>query len=63
MSVPPVAEIAGYLSDTGWERRPETWRGASVWAQGGHEVLLPGRDSLRDAQLRVRELLDVVAAV
>ncbi len=59
-----VADMASYLAATGWTRRPETWRGASIWdGQGGHEALVPARDGLDDAEDRAWELLHVLAKV
>jgi hypothetical protein len=57
-----VADAAAYLEDTGW-RRTASWRGASIWARGAEEVLLPARDDLGDNPLRIRELLQTLAAV
>ena len=40
-----------------------TWHGAPVWSHAdGYEVLVPPRDDLGDTDLRVRELLKVLAA-
>ncbi|WP_326561216.1 hypothetical protein [Micromonospora sp. NBC_01796] len=59
-----VSEMASYLASTGWQRRPETWRGASIWdGPGGNEVLVPARDGLDDAAERTWELLQVLAMV
>ncbi len=59
-----VADMATYLAATGWRRRPETWREASLW-QGpdGYEVLVPARDGLDDAAERTWELLQTLAKV
>lgn len=57
-----VIDIAGYLRDTGWERQPETWRGAAIWScSDGYDVLVPGRDGMGDGDLRVREIVTVLA--
>jgi hypothetical protein len=57
-----IADIATYLQTTGWHREPTTWRSASIWTTAsGHEVLLPPRDGMGDGELRVRELLDLLA--
>lgn len=62
LPLPRVQDIQTYLSDNAW-RQARTWRGASVWSHGdGYEVLVPPRDDLADADLRVRELLTVLTA-
>ncbi|SEP21485.1 hypothetical protein [Amycolatopsis saalfeldensis] len=58
-----VSAIADYLRETGWQRRPLQWRGASIWTREGADVLVPARDGMGDGDLRVREILDVLAAV
>jgi hypothetical protein len=58
-----VAEIAGYLRDSGWQRHSVEWRGASIWSFGEDEVLVPGRDGMGDGDLRVREIVGVLATV
>ncbi|WP_405644386.1 hypothetical protein [Streptomyces sp. NBC_00019] len=65
MTIPlKVADIAGYLAETGWERDPRGWRGASVWHHpGDYEVLVPGRDGMGDNERRVREILRCLSAL
>jgi hypothetical protein len=58
-----VADITGYLRESGWQRQPVEWRGASVWSYGEDEVLVPGRDGMGDGDLRVREIVAVLAEV
>ncbi|MHB9757428.1 hypothetical protein ACYBSK_23885 [Streptomyces sp. BYX5S] len=59
-----VDDIASYLADTGWEREPQGWRGASVWQHPGeYEVLVPARDGMGDSDRRVREILRCLCAV
>jgi hypothetical protein len=58
-----VADIASYLQDSGWQRQPVEWRGASIWSFGDDEVLVPGRDGMGDGDLRVREIVGVLAGV
>jgi hypothetical protein len=59
-----VADIAGYLAETGWERDPHGWRGASLWQHpGDYEILVPARDGLGDGDRRVREILRCLSAV
>ncbi|HEY2060398.1 MAG TPA: hypothetical protein VGH57_18660 [Amycolatopsis sp.] len=58
-----VSAIADYLRGTGWQLRPLQWRGASIWTRDGADVLVPARDGMGDGDLRVREILDVLAAV
>ncbi|GAA0961165.1 hypothetical protein [Actinocorallia libanotica] len=59
-----VADISGYLASRGWTRRPEEWRGASIWVhEGDHEILVPGSDGFSDGPRRVREILAVLARV
>ncbi|MEC3974100.1 hypothetical protein [Amycolatopsis sp. H20-H5] len=60
---PGVAGITGYLRDNGWQRQPYHWRGAAIWSLGDGEVLVPARDGMGDGELRVREIVDVLAAV
>lgn len=61
---PSVADISTYLQHTGWHQQTRAWRGASIWTQPeGHEVLVPARDDLGDADLRVREILAALSAV
>lgn len=57
-----VADMASYLAATGWRRLPETWRGASVWANAaGYEALIPARDGLDDSDRRASEFLETLA--
>lgn len=58
-----IADISSYLSATGWQREPETWRGAAIWSAGQTEVLVPPTDDMGDADLRIRELLAELATV
>jgi len=59
---PTVRDIQTYLRDNGWEHSL-TWHDAPVWSHAdGYEVLVPPRDDLADTDLRVRELLNVLAA-
>jgi hypothetical protein len=58
-----VSDITGYLRATGWQLRPLQWRGASIWTREGADVLVPARDGMGDGDLRVREILDVLAEV
>lgn len=62
LSLPNVQDIQTYLRDSGW-RESRTWRNAMIWSRAdGYEVLVPSRDDLGDAGLRVRELLTVLVA-
>ncbi|MGD6741604.1 hypothetical protein ACOKM3_07120 [Streptomyces sp. BH106] len=65
MTIPlKVDDIASYLADTGWERDPRGWRGASVWQHpGDYEVLVPARDGMGDSDRRVREILRSLCAL
>ena len=59
---PTIRDIQAYLRDNGWEHT-FTWRDAPVWSRAdGYEVLVPPRDDFADTDLRVRELLNVLAA-
>jgi len=59
-----IDDVASYLADTGWQRDPREWRGASVWAHSGeYELLVPARDGLRDANRRLREILGCLSEV
>lgn len=58
-----VADIATYLSRSGWRPEPEPWHRATIWSQGGTEVLVPPSDDLGDTPARVRELLSCLAVV
>lgn len=59
---PTVQDIQTYLRDNGWEHSLN-WHEAPVWSHAdGYEVLVPPRDDLADTDLRVRELLNVLAA-
>ena len=63
-SPPEVRDIQTYLRDSGWQRRPQTWNGASIWSHAnGYEVLVPPRDGLADTELRVREILTALTTV
>jgi hypothetical protein len=63
-AVPSIQDVQSYLSDSGWRREPRTWRQATIWShEDGHEVLVPPRDDLADASLRLREILGVLAQV
>ncbi|MEV6243756.1 hypothetical protein [Lentzea sp. NPDC051838] len=58
-----VETITRYLRATGWYPQPQVWSAVTVWAHDdGAEVLVPVRDGMNDAELRVRELLQRVAA-
>ncbi|WP_314415911.1 hypothetical protein [Streptomyces sp. DSM 40484] len=65
MTIPlKVDDIASYLADTGWERDPQGWRGASVWQHpGDYEVLVPARDGMGDNDRRLREILRCLCAL
>jgi hypothetical protein len=57
-SVPSVEDVRTYLRESGWQRRPRTWNGASIWWHAdGFEVLVPADDELADTKLRVSEIL------
>jgi hypothetical protein len=59
-----VADISTYLEHTGWRRHPDPWRGAAVWShQDAYDVLVPARDGMGDGDLRVTEIVDVLATV
>jgi hypothetical protein len=58
-----VADIRAYLAAQGWSRRPETWRGASIWVRdGAPDVLLPARDGMGDSTARIDDVLAALAA-
>ena len=62
--LPRIADIVSYLADSGWRRRPEGWRGASIWTyDGGYEVLVPARDGMGDGELRVREIVGLLVTI
>lgn len=65
MTIPlKVDDIASYLAETGWERDPQGWRGASVWQHpGDYEVLVPARDGMGDNDRRVHEILRCLCAL
>lgn len=56
-----VADIAGYLADTGWHRAdgdPPNGGRATRWQHpDDFEVLVPARDGMGDAERRIREIL------
>jgi hypothetical protein len=57
-----VADISTYLEHTGWRRRTGSWRGAAVWThQDAYDVLVPPRDGMGDSELRVSEIVDLLA--
>ncbi|HEX2134082.1 MAG TPA: hypothetical protein VHH15_21275 [Actinophytocola sp.] len=59
-----VADISTYLEHTGWRRHPDAWRGAAVWShQDAYDVLVPARDGMGDGDLRVAEIVAVLATV
>lgn len=59
-----VADISTYLEHTGWRRRKESWRGAALWTHiDAKDVLVPARDGMGDSELRVAEIVDVLAIV
>jgi hypothetical protein len=60
-----VADIVGYLADTGWlpapGDRPTDGR-ATLWHHSDDfEVLVPARDGMGDAERRIREILRCLA--
>lgn len=62
-SLPLVQDVLTYLLDTGWQRHPETWNGASIWSNADRdEVLVPASDHMGDTDLRMTEILSVLAA-
>lgn len=65
MTIPlKVDDIASYLAESGWERDPLGWRGASVWQHpGDYEVLVPVHDDMGDGDRRIREILRCLSAV
>jgi hypothetical protein len=61
LPLPAVQDIQAYLHDSRWEHS-FTWQNAPVWSHpDGYEVLVPPRDDLADTDLRVTELLKVLA--
>lgn len=61
---PSVADISTYLEHTGWQRQAKSWRGAAVWTQlDTYDVLVPARDSMGDSELRISEIIDLLATV
>ncbi|MCT2587011.1 hypothetical protein [Actinophytocola gossypii] len=59
-----VADISTYLEHTGWRRHPDPWRGAAVWThKDAYDVLVPARDGMGDGDLRVTEIVDMLATV
>lgn len=59
-----VDDIASYLAETGWQRDPRGWHGASVWQhQGDYEVLVPGQDGMGDGERRIRDLLRCLSSM
>ena len=57
-----VEDIRSYLRDTGWRREERLWHDASIWSDAdGHEILVPPRDDLADAEPRVREIIGVLS--
>jgi hypothetical protein len=59
-----VVDISTYLEYTGWRRRSESWRGAALWThQDAYDVLVPPRDGMGDSELRVAEIVDLLATV
>jgi hypothetical protein len=59
-----VADVSAYLEAVGWRRRQQQWRGAAIWAYtDGAEVLVPSRDDMGDADLRLREILATLSRV
>jgi hypothetical protein len=59
-----VADISTYLEHAGWKRRKESWRGAALWTHiDANDVLVPARDGMGDSELRVAEIVEVLAIV
>lgn len=64
MNTLPAEVVTGYLRATGWYPQPQVWSTLTVWTHDdGAEVLVPARDGMNDADLRIRELLQGVAAL
>lgn len=58
----PMEAVTDYLRATGWYPQPQVWSTLTVWMHDeGAEVLVPARDGMNDAELRIRELLEGVA--
>jgi hypothetical protein len=59
---PQVRDIRSYLLGVSWTQHEETWRGASIWSNAdGREVLVPANDEFADTELRITEILAVLA--
>jgi hypothetical protein len=59
-----TADMRSYLMATGWQPRPDTWRGASLWDHpDGYGALVPARDGMSDAPERSWEFLQVLEKV
>jgi len=58
-----VTDISTYLAHAGWRRRTESWRGAAIWTHQNADVLVPARDGMGDSELRVSEIVDVLASI
>ncbi|RSM62356.1 hypothetical protein DMH03_09570 [Amycolatopsis sp. WAC 01376] len=59
-----VADISSYLEHAGWRRRDELWRGAALWTHiDANDLLVPARDGMGDSELRVAEIVEVLAIV
>jgi hypothetical protein len=56
-----LEDITSYLDVNGWERQPDGWRGALVWAFDDRQVLVPDRDGYADGPRRVREIVRMLA--
>lgn len=57
-------DMRSYLAASHWQRRPETWRGATLWDHpGGGTTLVPPHDRFDDLAERTRDLLRVLAKV
>ena len=57
-------DMRSYLAASPWRRRPETWRGATLWDHpGGGTALVPPHDDFDDAAERANDLLRILSTV
>ncbi|GAB3653064.1 hypothetical protein [Glycomyces tarimensis] len=58
---PKIAGLSAYLESTGWERRPVTWRGSTVWLHRDGMVASVPQQVMGDFDLRYQDAVEAIA--
>lgn len=58
---PKIAGLSSYLEHTGWERRPVSWRGSTVWLHSSGGVASVPKQVMGDFELRYLDAVEAIA--